>query len=116
MDIEIYREYCLSKPYVTEGFPFDSETLVFKLKGKIFALCNLNDFISVNLKCDPEKAIELREQFEFVQPGFHMNKKHWNTITFDGRLSWKQLKEWIDDSYNQVEAGLPKKDRIQSGE
>jgi predicted DNA-binding protein (MmcQ/YjbR family) len=102
MDIETYRDYCLSKPFVTEAFPFDSETLVFKVSGKIFALCDINNFKSVNLKCDPEKAIELREQFDAVIPGFHMNKKHWNTIMFDGSISWKQLKEWIDDSYGLV--------------
>ena len=76
MDIETYREFCISKPFVTEEFPFDLDTLVFKVKGKIFALCSITNFNSVNLKCDPEQAIELRERFEAVRPGFHMNKKH----------------------------------------
>ncbi len=111
MDPEIYRDYCLSKPFVTEGFPFDEDTLVFKVKGKIFALCNLSDFTSVNLKCEPSKAIELREQFDFVNPGYHMNKQHWNTITFDRKLNWNLLKEWIDHSYEMVAKSLPKKER-----
>ena len=111
MFAETFREYCLSKPGVTEAFPFDNETLVFKVGGKIFALANVSDFKSMNLKCDPEKAVELREQFNSVIPGYHMNKKHWNTINFDGSISWKQLKEWIDDSYNLVAESLPKKER-----
>ncbi len=111
MDIEIYREYCLSKSFVTEEFPFDRETLVFKVKGKIFALCGISNFKSVNLKCDPDRAVELREQFDAVIPGYHMNKKHWNTIVFDGSISWKQTKEWIDHSYDLVVKSLPKKDR-----
>ncbi len=111
MDIETYREYCLSKPFATEHFPFDEQTLVFKLKGKIFALADIVNFNSVNLKCEPDLAIELREQFDAVTPGYHMNKKHWNTIRFDSFISWKQLKEWIDHSYLQVLASLPKKDQ-----
>lgn len=111
MDIETYREYCITKPFVTEEFPFDNETLVFKLKGKIFALGSIANFKSVNLKCDPEAAVVLREQFEAVQPGFHMNKKHWNTIQLDGSISWKQLKEWIDNSYSLVLECLPKKEQ-----
>ncbi len=113
MDIEVYRQYCLSKPCVTEEFPFDNETLVFKVGGKIFALCNIQQFKSVNLKCDPDKAIELRERFEAVSPGFHMNKKHWNTIEFNESISWKQLREWIDHSYNLVINALPKKQRAE---
>jgi predicted DNA-binding protein (MmcQ/YjbR family) len=111
MDIESYREYCLNKAYVTESFPFDNETLVFKVGGKVFALANISTFDSVNLKCEPSKAVELREQYDAVIPGYHMNKKHWNTILIDGRISWKQLKEWIDDSYNLVLGSLPKKER-----
>ena len=111
MDIETYREYCLSKPFVTEDFPFDQETLVFKVKGKIFALGDITHFKSVNLKCDPEKAIELRAEYLAVEPGYHMSKKHWNTIRFDGTIGWKLLQEWIDDSYLLVVKSLPKKDR-----
>lgn len=111
MDIETYREFCISKPFVTEEFPFDLDTLVFKVKGKIFALCSITNFNSVNLKCDPEQAIELRERFEAVRPGFHMNKKHWNTIDLDGSISWKQLSEWIENSYSLVVDSLPKTDR-----
>ena len=111
MDIETYREYCLSKPFVTEHFPFDEQTLVFKVKNKIFALCDIHQFKSVNLKCNPEKAIELREQYVAVHPGFHMSKTHWNTVEFDGSISWKLLREWIDHSYDMVVAGLSKKER-----
>jgi len=111
MDIEVYRNYCLSKPFTEEAFPFDEQTLVFKVKGKIYALADIYDFASVNLKCDPDKAVALREEFEAVIPGYHMNKKHWNTVNFDGSISWKQLKEWIDDSYDLVVGSLSKKDR-----
>ena len=79
MNIEEYREYCIGKPGVTEGFPFDLNTLVFKVMGKMFALTNVDLFVSINLKCDPDYAIELREQYEGIKPGYHMSKKHWNT-------------------------------------
>ncbi|TWR24294.1 MmcQ/YjbR family DNA-binding protein [Mucilaginibacter achroorhodeus] len=108
MNIEDIRDYCLSKHGVTEGFPFGEETLVFKVGEKVFLLTGLGDN-SFNVKCDPERAIELREQFNEVQPGYHMNKKHWNTVLTDGSLTAKQLKEMIDHSYNLVLAGLPKK-------
>jgi predicted DNA-binding protein (MmcQ/YjbR family) len=109
MDIEFFREYCLTKKGVTEEFPFDEKTLVFKVMGKIFALTDIDavDF-SINLKCEPEKAILLREQYKAVQPGYHMNKKHWNTI-YAENISDNLLKQWIDDSYRLVVAGLPKK-------
>lgn len=109
MDIEFFRDYCLSKKGVTEEFPFDEQTLVFKVMGKMFALTNVDSFVSINLKCEPEKAIELREQYDFVKPGYHMNKKHWNTIFVEGNISNKLLKEWIDDSYNLVVVSLTKK-------
>jgi predicted DNA-binding protein (MmcQ/YjbR family) len=109
MDIEFFRNYCLSKKGVTEEFPFDEQTLVFKVMGKMFALTNVDTFVSINLKCEPEKAVELREQYEGVRPGYHMNKKHWNTVLIDGSISNKLLKEWIDDSYNLVAASLTKK-------
>lgn len=108
MNIEELREYCLSKKGVEESFPFDTETLVFKVMGKAFLLTGINDNpIAFNVKCDPEKAIELREKYPCVVPGYHMNKKHWNTIAVDGSVNNKQLKEWIDHSYNLVVAGLP---------
>jgi predicted DNA-binding protein (MmcQ/YjbR family) len=111
MNIEQIREYCLKKKGVTEEFPFDEETLVFKVAGKIFLLASLESIpLQINLKCDPEKAIELREEYESVQPGYHMNKKHWNTIIFDGTVPTKKILEWIDDSYNLVVAGLKKSD------
>lgn len=109
MNIEQIREYCLKKKSVTEEFPFDEETLVFKVAGKIFLLASLESIpLQINLKCDPEKAIDLREEFESVQPGYHMNKKHWNTIIIDGSVSINKIFEWIDDSYKLVAAGLKK--------
>lgn len=103
MDIESLRNYCLSKPDVEETLPFGPDTLVFKMSGKIFLLTGLDsEQLSFNVKCDPDKAIELREEFPCVLPGYHMNKKHWNTIMVDGSVTTKQLKEWIDHSYNLV--------------
>ena len=109
MNIEEYREYCLSKPGTTEGFPFDENTLVFKVMDKLFALTNINQFEKINLKCDPSKAIELRETHEDIIPGFHMNKKHWNTVNTIGTLSDSLIEELIDHSYDLVVAGLPNK-------
>jgi len=111
MNIESYRDFCLSFPGVTEEFPFDENTLVFKVAGKIFTICDVMEFESINLKCDPLKAIELRERYPEVVPGYHMNKKHWNTVMMDGDLSDEQICEWITDSYNLVVAGLPAKAR-----
>lgn len=111
MHIEVFREYCLSLPGTIEDFPFDEETLVFKVGGKMYALTNIDLFESVNLKCEPEKAVELREQYEGVLPGYHMNKKHWNTVFADGSVSDQLLKEWTKNSYDLVVAGLPKKVR-----
>ena len=112
MNIEQIREYCLKKKGVTEEFPFDEETLVFKVAGKIFLLASLEAIpLQINLKCDPEKAIELREEYDSVQPGYHMNKKHWNTIIIDGTVSLHNLLEWIDESYQLVVTGLKKLDR-----
>ena len=110
MNVETFREYCLAKKGVTEEFPFDEKTLVFKVMGKIFVLTDIDavDF-SINLKCEPEKAILLREQYEAVQPGYHMSKKHWNTVYAQRDASDKLIKEWIDNSYRLVVAGLPKK-------
>ena len=103
--------YCLGKPAVSEAFPFDDRTLVFKVAGKLFALTDIERFHSVNLKCDPERAIELREQFEFITPGYHMNKKHWNTVLLNHELSGVLLKELVDHSYSLVVENLPKKIR-----
>jgi predicted DNA-binding protein (MmcQ/YjbR family) len=104
MNIETIRDYILKKPSVTEGFPFGEDTLVFKVNEKIFLLAGLDSSpLQFNVKCDPDKAVELRDEYpESVLPGYHMNKKHWNTIIIDGRLTTKQLKEMIDDSYALV--------------
>lgn len=110
MHVEAFRDYCLSKPGVEECFPFDEVTLVFKVLGKVFALTGLDsEAFKVNLKCDPDRALDLREQYEEVQPGYHMNKKHWNTVSFDGSLPDALLKELIDHSYDLVRASLPAK-------
>jgi len=109
MDIEQFREYCLSKKGVSEELPFGPETLVYKVMGKIFALTGLDsEVFTVNLKCDPEKAISLREEFSFIIPGYHMNKKHWNTVNFE-RTPTKMATELIDHSYEIVASGLTKK-------
>ncbi len=104
MNIEEIRDYILQKPLVTEGFPFGEDTLVFKVKWKVFLLIGLSSSpLQFNVKCQPDKAIELRDEYpDSVLPGYHMNKKHWNTIIVDGNLSKIQLKEMIDDSYNLV--------------
>jgi predicted DNA-binding protein (MmcQ/YjbR family) len=108
MDAEQIREYCLSKKGVTEGLPFGEDTLVFKVMEKIFALVALEGELSMNLKCDPARALELREKFPAVRPGYHMNKKHWNTVYIDGSMSRGQLMGLIDHSYDMVTAGLGK--------
>lgn len=111
MHIEEIRDYCLKKKAVTESFPFDETTLVFKVMGKMFALAALEKASFINLKCEPEKAIELREKYSAVLPGYHMNKRLWNTIQVDGSIPDKLIKEWIDDSYRLVIEKLPKKYR-----
>jgi predicted DNA-binding protein (MmcQ/YjbR family) len=103
MNVEEIRDYAIAKADAEEGFPFGESTLVFKVKGKIFLLLSLEaEPLQFNAKCDPERAMELREQYDAVQPGYHMNKKHWNTVIVDGTLSNKQLKELIDHSYELV--------------
>jgi len=102
MNIETIREYCISKTGATESFPFGEDTLVFKTGEKIFALVNLDGDLSINLKCDPAYAIELRERYSSVTPGYHMNKKHWNTILLDGTVPDKEVFSWIDHSYQLV--------------
>ena len=100
MDLARFREYCLSKPSATESTPFGPDVLVFKVGGKMFALASLDEVPArANLKCDPDLALELRDRYEQVRPGYHMNKKHWNTVTVDGSLTVKQLKTFIDNSY-----------------
>lgn len=107
--IEELRLFCLNKAFVTESFPFDENTLVFKVHNKIFAMFSLEkDPLRINLKCDPEKAIELREEYWQVIPGYHSNKKHWNTIVLD-QLSFKEICNWISHSYDLVWEKLPKR-------
>lgn len=109
MNIESYRNHCIAKKGVTEEFPFDNSTLVFKVMGKMFALTNVDQFKSINLKCAPEKAIAIREEYPTVTAGYHMNKKHWNTIQMDASIPDKLLYEWIDESYDLVVNSLPNK-------
>jgi len=112
MDIETYRNYCLAKKGVEETFPFDEVTLVFKVMGKMFALTGLQkEIFEVNLKCDPERALELREEYAQIRAGFHMSKKHWNTIAFEEGLPDSLLYELIDHSYDLVVAKLKKADK-----
>jgi len=113
MTLDHFREYCLSFKGTTEELPFDENTLVFKVLGKMFALCNMMSFKFCNLKSDPEKAISLREQYPEVTPAWHMNKKHWNSVSFMGDLSDKQIENWIEDSYKLVIKNMPKKLREQ---
>jgi predicted DNA-binding protein (MmcQ/YjbR family) len=114
MNIESLQQYCLSKPATEETLPFGPDTLVYKVCGKAFLLTSLDaEQLRFNVKCDPDLAQELREQYACVQPGYHMNKKHWNTIIADGSVSSKQLTEWIDHSYELVVSSLPKKLREQ---
>jgi predicted DNA-binding protein (MmcQ/YjbR family) len=108
MNVEEFRLYCLKKPGVTESFPFDENTLVFKVMHKMFALTGLkSEDFRVNLKCDPEKAIELRETLDYVLPGYHMSKVHWNTIVCNHALD-DEIREWTDHSYDLVVASLTK--------
>jgi predicted DNA-binding protein (MmcQ/YjbR family) len=117
LNIEELRDYCLQKTGVTEGLPFGEDTLVYKVGEKIFLLISISKGNRFNVKCDPELAIELREQFSEVIPGFHMNKKLWNTVYMDGTLTIKQLQGMIDHSYDLILKSLPKKlqEQITSG-
>ncbi|WP_426669936.1 MmcQ/YjbR family DNA-binding protein [Mucilaginibacter sp. McL0603] len=108
MNIEEIRDYCLAKSGVTEGLPFGGDTLVFKVGEKLFLLISISDSTNFNVKCDPEWAVELREQHPEIKPGYHMNKKHWNTVSTDGNLTHRQLCEMIDHSYDLVLKSLPK--------
>lgn len=112
MNLETFKNYCLSKKGVVEDFPFDAETLVFRVGSKMFALTNLNKSpLQVNLKCDPYLALELRSEFESIKPGYHMNKKHWNTVTIDGTLDEGKIFWMLDMSYDLVFKSLKKIER-----
>lgn len=109
MNIEELREYCLAGKEVTETFPFDETTLVFKVMNKMFALTDLEEELKVNIKCPPEKAIELRERYpDTVFPGYHMDKRHWNTVFFNREVDDQTICNWIDESYERVVSSLPK--------
>jgi len=112
MDLAQFREYCLSKPRATEGTPFGPDVLVFKVRGKMFALAALEEVpITVNLKCEPDLALELRDRYQQVQPGYHMNKKHWNTVEIESGIPDAEVRRMIDHSYQLVIKGLPKAER-----
>lgn len=108
MTFEVLRQYCCAKKGVLEDYPFDETTAVFKIMGKMFALANSIDFVLINVKCDPELALELRAQYDAVTPGYHMSKKHWNSLQMDGSLEQRAIFEWIDHSYDLVVSKLPK--------
>jgi predicted DNA-binding protein (MmcQ/YjbR family) len=109
MDAGDFREYCLQKDGATEGTPFGPDVLVFKVGGKMFALAALDEVpTTVNLKCDPDLALELRDRYDQVTPGYHMNKKHWNTVGIEGGIPDPELRKMIDHSYDLVARGLPK--------
>ena len=112
MDLESFHSFCLSMNGVTEEFPFGEETIVFKVMGKMFTLTDVITFESVNLKCDPEVGVELREKYPAVMPGYHMNKKHWITVMMDGSVSDKLVKGWIGASYDLVVKSLSKSDKL----
>lgn len=114
LSLDTIRTYCLRKKgKITEEFPFDEETLVVKVHGKIFLLTGIaNEPLRINLKCDPKLALELRDQYEAVQPGYHMNKKHWNTVILDGTIPTPRVLEMIDHSYDMVVNGLPRSLRV----
>ena len=112
MDLAQFREYCLSKPRATEGTPFGPDVLVFKVRGKMFALAALEEVpTTVNLKCEPDLALDLRDRYEQVQPGYHMNKKHWNTVEIESEIPDSEVREMIDHSYELVTKSPPKAER-----
>jgi predicted DNA-binding protein (MmcQ/YjbR family) len=112
MDLEHFMRWCNAKKGVTEEFPFGENILVYKVMGKMFALTDVDQFASVNLKVEPEQGILLQEEYAAVQPGYHMNKKHWITVVMDGSVPNRLLQQWIDNSYNLVVSGLTKKQQI----
>jgi len=109
MNIEEFRDYCMAKAGVTEETPFGPDTLVFKVMGKMFALSGIETFDFINLKCDPDEAIDLRDRYEAVKPGYHMNKKLWNSVYVDSDATDEEIYKWIDDSYRLIVESLPKK-------
>ena len=110
MNAETFRAHCRGKPAATEGTPFGPDNIVFKVKGKMFALLAFEEVPPrANLKCDPDLALELRDRYEQVEPGYHMNKKHWNTIVLDGVIPDGEIRKMIDHAYDLVVASLPKK-------
>ena len=111
VDLEIIRDYCLAKAGTSESFPFDEHTLVFKLMGKMFAIIPLERLpLQINLKCDPEEAIDLRDRYpESILPGYHMNKQHWNTVILESDLNESLIKKLVDHSYELIKSKLPKK-------
>lgn len=111
MNLETVREHCLNKKGVTESLPFNEDSPVYKVMGKIFLIANLEPPVSINIKCDPEKAVELRERYDFVKPGYHMNKLHWNTIELTAGSPDKEIIKWIDNSYDLVVSKLKKSDQ-----
>lgn len=116
MPLDELRDLCLGLPGATESFPFDADTLVFKVAGKVFALTSLERVPpTVNLKCDPERAVDLRERFEAVEPGWHMNKRHWNTVALRGDASAQEIRQWVRESYDLVVAGMPARLRAEIG-
>jgi predicted DNA-binding protein (MmcQ/YjbR family) len=113
MHVENIRDYCLAKAAVTESFPFDETTLIFKVADKVFALLNLDKkHLSINLKCNPERSLELRERYLSIKPGYHMNKTHWNTLIVEGELPKQLVEDLIDHSYNLVVSKLTKKVKL----
>jgi len=110
MNVDAIREYCLKKKgKITEGFPFGEGVLVFKVEGKMFVLLSLDEHpVTMNLKCEPGLAIDLRERYESVRPGYHMNKTHWNTIVLDGSIPPQEIRQMIDHSYKQIVLGMKK--------
>jgi predicted DNA-binding protein (MmcQ/YjbR family) len=109
MHAEHLRDFCLSLPGTTEKFPFDEHVLVFSVMGKMYCLVNITDYSYINLKCEPEKAVQLREQYPAVTPGYHMNKQHWNSVSVVAGLPLNLVEKWIADSYWLVVQKLPKK-------
>lgn len=109
MNIETYRDFCLAFPMVTESFPFDEKVLVFKVANKMFALADVEEFEYINLKCDPERAVILRDEFEEIKPGYHMSKKHWNSVFVTGMLDDEIIEELIIHSYDLIVSSLTKK-------
>ena len=113
MDIEHARDFCLALPETTEGFPFGPDVLVFKVAGRMFATLAMDeDPARMNVKCDPDDAVRLRDEYECVEPGYHMNKRHWNTLVLDGSVVNAVVEGWIRDSWTLVARSLKKADRV----